>query len=164
TDLLEFYQNKSTSIFTSKSWNLFATTKYTDEGRSLIFNDYFWKTPIKSSTRRSSYSCSEKDTMQSHLFTCYNSNDTLYGGVDINNPASVAYSEVFESGETRKVTMLSLGTDNYIPDPLRPDMYCVSLEKPVELDDCKSIFYLLESGHQYIGELDASDENSLMYW
>ncbi|KAF0426410.1 patatin [Gigaspora margarita] len=189
TDLLEFYQNKSTSIFTSKSWNLFATTKYTDEGRSLIFNDYFGKTRLNQALADLVIPAVNKDTMQSHL----NKGTFIDGGVDINNLASVAYSEVFESGETRKVTMLSLGTGNYIPDPLHPDMYCgnifwsknlycnefnvdnsmysilgnryqrwqVSLDKPVELDDCKSIFHLLEPGHQYIGELDASDENSL---
>ncbi|KAF0484186.1 hypothetical protein F8M41_023058 [Gigaspora margarita] len=219
TDLLEFYQSKATSIFTSKSWNLFAATKYTDEGRSSIFNDYFGKTRLNQALTDLVIPAVNKDTMQSHLFTCYNSNHTLYdilmattaspnffpsykignkgtfidGGVNINNPASAAYSEVFESGETRNITMLSLGTGNYIPDPLHPEMFCgklfwsknlyyneynvdnsmysilgnryqrwqVLLDKPVELDDCNSISHLLELGHQYIEELDASDENSL---
>ncbi|CAG8514991.1 526_t:CDS:2, partial [Gigaspora rosea] len=216
TDLLEFYQNQATSIFTSKSWNLFAATKYTNEGRSLIFNKYFGKTRLNQALTDLVIPAVNEDTIQSHLFTCYNTDDTIYdilmattaspnffpsykirnkgtfidGGVNLNNPASAAY---FESGETRKVTMLSLGTGNYIPDPLHPEMFCdklfwsknlyynefnvdnsmysilenryqrwqVLLDKPVELDDCKSISHLLELGHQYIEELDASDENSL---
>ncbi|CAG8471337.1 15960_t:CDS:2 [Racocetra fulgida] len=160
-----------------------------------------------------------KDYMQSYLFTCHNSTNTLFdalmattaaptffpsykikdkgifvdGGVKLNNPALTAYTEVFENRDIRKITVLSLGTGSYIPDPLRPDLYhcqlfweknlyndecnvdnsmysmlgnCyqrwqVLLDKPVSLDDCNNISYLLELGHQYIEELDASDENPL---
>ncbi|CAG8549615.1 7430_t:CDS:1, partial [Dentiscutata erythropus] len=222
TDLLEFYQNQAKSIFTtSSSWNFFTATKYTDEGRSSIFGKYFEKIQLNQALTNLVIPAVKvnKDNMQSHLFTCNSSDDTLYdilmattaaptffpsyeiknrgifvdGGVKFNNPALKAYNEVFENGDTRKITVLSLGTGSYIPDPLRPDFYrsqlfwkkdlyydecyvdnlmysmlgnCyqrwqVLLGKPVALDDFNSISYLLELGHQYIEELDSSDENSL---
>ncbi|CAG8561669.1 8978_t:CDS:1 [Dentiscutata erythropus] len=216
TNLLEFYQNQAKSIFTpSSSWNFFTATKYTDEGRSSIFDKYFGKIRLNQALNNLVIPA-VKDNMQPHLFTRNNSDDTLFdilmaataaptffpsyeiknrgifvdGGVKLNNPALTAYSEFYESGDTRKVTVLSLGTGSYIPDPLHPDLHhyqlfwkyydecnvddsmysilgnCyqrwqVLLGKPVALDDFNSISYLLELGHQYIEELDASDENSL---
>ncbi|CAG8767854.1 11143_t:CDS:1, partial [Racocetra persica] len=224
TDLLELYQNQAKSMFTGASWNIFAATKYTDEGRSLIFNKYFGKICLNESLTELVIPAVNKDNMQLHLFTRHNSvndksNDALFdilmattaaptffspykmrnkgifvdGGVQLNNPALTAYNEAFKYN--KNVTVLSLGTGSYIPNPLNPDLYydrlfwtknlcnvtqeynvdrtmytmlgdCyqrwqVLLDKPVAFDDYNNISHLLELGHQYIEELDASDENPL---
>ncbi|CAG8811519.1 14607_t:CDS:1, partial [Racocetra persica] len=114
-------------------------------------------------------------------------------------PALESY-EIARKNNTKceKITVLSLGTGSYIPDPLNADLYqdilfwkhniynivlsaqeCnvnremhsmlgnnyqrwqISLNKPIAFDDYNSISNLLELGHQYIEELDASDENSI---
>ncbi|CAF3918159.1 unnamed protein product [Rotaria magnacalcarata] len=44
------------------------------------------------------------------------------GGVQANNPASIAYSEACRSGINRdNILVLSLGTGDYVPDPLHPN-------------------------------------------
>ncbi|CAG8591194.1 4570_t:CDS:2 [Cetraspora pellucida] len=224
TDLLELYQNQAKSMFTGTTWNIFATTKYTDEGRSLIFNKYFGKIRLNESLTELVIPAVNKDNMQSYSFTRRdsinnNSNDTLFdilmattaaptffppykmrnkgifvdGGVQLNNPALTAYNEAIKYN--KNITVLSLGTGSYIPNPLRPDLYygqlfwakksrndtqgynddslmydmlgdCyqrwqILLDKPVAFDDYNSISSLLELGHQYIEELDASDENPI---
>ncbi|CAG8673080.1 6581_t:CDS:2 [Racocetra fulgida] len=89
TDLLELYQNQAKSMFTGASWNIFAktkyfaTTKYTDEGRSLLFNKYFGKICLNESLTELVIPAVNKDNMQLHLFTRHNSvndnsNDALF--------------------------------------------------------------------------------------
>ncbi|GBC01009.1 hypothetical protein RclHR1_04030004 [Rhizophagus clarus] len=123
----------------------------------------------------------------------------LDGALHLNNPTIAAYEKAIQYNAAKeKISVLSLGTGSYVPDPLNSDLYRGSLfwarnlhkvilpqqegnadslmynllenryqrwqvwlEEPIELDDCKSIPYLLELGHQYIEELDASDENPI---
>jgi patatin-like phospholipase/acyl hydrolase len=123
----------------------------------------------------------------------------LDGALHINNPTMAAYEKAIQFNASKeKISVLSLGTGSYVPDPLNPDLYRgnlfwarnlhkvilpqqegnvnslifsllenryqrwqIWLEEPIELDDCESIPYLLELGHQYIEELDASDDNPI---
>ncbi|GBC52328.2 patatin [Rhizophagus irregularis DAOM 181602=DAOM 197198] len=125
----------------------------------------------------------------------------LFSGeaLHLNNPTIAAYEEAIRyNAPKEKISVLSLGTGSYVPDPLNPDLYRDSLfwarnlhkivlpqhegnidslmysllgnrhqrwqvwlEEPIELDDCKSTSYLLELGHQYIEELDSSDDNPI---
>ncbi|PKK67527.1 hypothetical protein RhiirC2_751588, partial [Rhizophagus irregularis] len=120
----------------------------------------------------------------------------LDGALHLNNPTIAAYEKAIQYNAAKeKISVLSLGTGSYVPDPLNPDLYRGSLfwarnlhkvilpqqegnadslmysllgnryqrwqvwlEEPIELDDCESISYLLELGHQYIEELDSSDD------
>ncbi|CAG8505950.1 11269_t:CDS:2 [Gigaspora rosea] len=99
------------------------------------------------------------------------------GGIYFNNPASAAYDEAIRYNVPKeKISVISLGTGCYLPDPSNPDQYnCkmyrelenryqrwqVFFEKPIRFDDYESIPNLLELGYQYIEELDYSDENSI---
>ncbi|PKY50148.1 FabD/lysophospholipase-like protein [Rhizophagus irregularis] len=123
----------------------------------------------------------------------------LDGALHLNNPTIAAYEKAIQYNAAKeKISVLSLGTGSYVPDPLNPDLYRGSLfwarnlhkvilpqqegnadslmysllgnryqrwqvwlEEPIELDDCESISYLLELGHQYIEELDSSDDNPI---
>ncbi|RIA80003.1 hypothetical protein C1645_839467 [Glomus cerebriforme] len=128
----------------------------------------------------------------STFFSHYNIKDRSYllnEGIHLSNPAMTAYSETIRYGVANEnVSVLSLGTGSYMPDPLKPDLYWeysnniqesdtdnqlynilgnryqrwqVCLEEPIPFNDFKSIPNLLELGNQYIEELDASDENPL---
>ena len=119
----------------------------------------------------------------------------LDGGIHFNNPEESAYFEAIRYGIPReKISVLSLGTGDYIPEPSNPNQYrdqlfwkqksykvqqgCtdhemytmlgnryqrwqIYFEDPIKLDNYERIPYLLEIGHQYIEELDASDENPI---
>ncbi|RIA80001.1 hypothetical protein C1645_810615 [Glomus cerebriforme] len=55
----------------------------------------------------------------------------LDGGIHLNNPAMTAYNETIRYGVANKnVSVLSLGTGSYIPDPLKPDQYLDKLFWP----------------------------------
>ncbi|CAG8698185.1 3504_t:CDS:1, partial [Cetraspora pellucida] len=48
----------------------------------------------------------------------------LDGGIHLNNPASEAYSEAIKyKVDEKKISVLSLGTGSYIPDPFNPEKY-----------------------------------------
>ncbi|CAG8804741.1 22297_t:CDS:2, partial [Cetraspora pellucida] len=48
----------------------------------------------------------------------------LDGGIHLNNPASEAYSEAIKyKVDEKKISVLSLGTGSYIPDPFSPEKY-----------------------------------------
>ncbi|CAG8702305.1 33384_t:CDS:2, partial [Gigaspora margarita] len=48
----------------------------------------------------------------------------LDGGIHLNNPASEAYSEAIRyKVDEKKISVLSLGTGSYIPDPFSPEKY-----------------------------------------
>ncbi|CAG8554284.1 5478_t:CDS:2 [Dentiscutata heterogama] len=115
----------------------------------------------------------------------------------LNNPALAAYDEAIRyKVADKKISVLSLGTGCYVPDPSLPNLYrdllfwpqhpsmisiqegdidremyeklenCyqrwqIFFEEPIKFDDCESIPNLLELGHQYIEELDFSDENPI---
>ncbi|CAG8613589.1 uncharacterized protein OCT59_011512 [Rhizophagus irregularis] len=121
------------------------------------------------------------------------------GALHLNNPAMAAYEKAIQYNVAKeKISVLSLGTGGYMPNPLNPDLYRGNLfwaqnlhkvvlpqqkgntdrsmysllgnhyqrwqvwfEEKISLDDYKSVPYLLELGHQYIEELDASDENPI---
>jgi len=123
----------------------------------------------------------------------------LDGGLHLNNPAMTAYEKAVQYNAAKeKVSVLSLGTGYYVPDPLNSNqnrgnlfwaqnlhkvvfpqqegntdrqMYSllgnhyqrwqVWFEEPIRFNDIRSVPYLLEIGHQYIEELDASDENPI---
>lgn len=60
------------------------------------------------------------------FFPAYSFNGTAYvdGGVHANNPAMIAYSHAMkiyrETISTNRIRLLSLGTGDYVPDPLHP--------------------------------------------
>src|SRR5438128_2130763 len=61
------------------------------------------------------------------FFPSYKINDKgvfLDGGIHLNNPVSAACNEAirYNIGE-KKISVLSLGTGSYIPEPLNPDQY-----------------------------------------
>ncbi|CAG8693115.1 16317_t:CDS:1, partial [Acaulospora colombiana] len=138
------------------------------------------------------------------LFPAHNigNESFLDGGIYLNNPTLTAYNEAIRYNVSdKKFSILSLGTGNCRPDPLRPNLYwdklfwsqnfynddiftlstqednidCemheklgnryqrwqVWLEEPIRIDDFESVPYLLEIGHQFMEELDCSDENPL---
>jgi hypothetical protein len=48
----------------------------------------------------------------------------LDGGIHLNNPVTAAYSEAIRYNKDEKnISVLSLGTGSYIPEPLNPDLY-----------------------------------------
>lgn len=59
-------------------------------------------------------------------FPAYSFNNTVYvdGGVQANNPAMIAYSHSLHvnrnSSDGSRIRLLSLGTGDYVPDPLHP--------------------------------------------
>ncbi|CAF3631910.1 unnamed protein product [Rotaria sp. Silwood1] len=59
-------------------------------------------------------------------FPAYSFNNTVYvdGGVQANNPAMIAYSHALRinrsSTDKSRIRLLSLGTGDYVPDPLHP--------------------------------------------
>ncbi|PKC61116.1 hypothetical protein RhiirA1_488380 [Rhizophagus irregularis] len=105
----------------------------------------------------------------------------LDGALHLNNPAMAAYEKANQYNvEKEKISVLSLGTGSYISDSLvlpqqegntdrlmysllenRYQRWQIWFEEPIRLDDYESIPNLLELGHQYIEELDVSDENPI---
>ncbi|RIB25830.1 acyl transferase/acyl hydrolase/lysophospholipase, partial [Gigaspora rosea] len=49
------------------------------------------------------------------------------GGMYLNNPASTAYDKASDNVPKEKISVLSLGTGYYLPDPSNPDQYSILL-------------------------------------
>ncbi|RIA93787.1 hypothetical protein C1645_873892 [Glomus cerebriforme] len=68
------------------------------------------------------------------FFPPYNIKDKGYfldGGIHLNNPSLIAYDKAIIYGvKSEKISVLSLGTGSYIPDPLKPDLYLDKLFWP----------------------------------
>ncbi|CAG8471740.1 6948_t:CDS:2 [Racocetra fulgida] len=136
SELLNIYKNDLEKLFT-KGWSFFnMTDKYTNEGRSTMFTKYFDKTRLSHSlTELVIPATYENYSTKSPLFTRYDArenkaNDTfnkgtfLDGGIYLNNPALIAYEEAIRyKVANTKISVLSLGTGCYIPDPSMPDQY-----------------------------------------
>ena len=89
----------------------------------------------------------------------------------------IAYNEAIRyKVSDKKIFVLSMGTGSYIPDPSNPELtdsqmynilgdryqrWQILFEEPIRINDYNRIPYLLELGHQYIEELDASDANPI---
>lgn len=87
-------------------------------------------------TRHGSRRDVAKDVLLTELIICttaaptyfppYKLNNTIYidGGVQANNPAMLTYDhalKIYRNCDKNRIRLLSLGTDDYIPDPLNPD-------------------------------------------
>ncbi|RIA98079.1 hypothetical protein C1645_870962 [Glomus cerebriforme] len=159
-----------------KSAHLF--TRY-DDSNDYLNNDTFFDT-LMATTAAPTYFPSYKIEGKGIFI-----DGTLYHS----NPVNAAYKRAIQYKVAKeKISILSLGTGSYVLDPLNPDLdqgqklivqegdidrlmcsllgsryqrWQVSLEKPIQFDDYESIPNLLELGHQYIEELDASDENPI---
>ncbi|PKC61200.1 hypothetical protein RhiirA1_425104 [Rhizophagus irregularis] len=191
--LLNLYQDRAKDLFITTSnnnlWSFFKP-KYTEQDR-IRLNQALTELVIPA--------VDENNLAQTHFFTQDTFFDTvmattaaptlfppykikdrgifLDGALHLNNPTIAAYEKAIQYNAAKeKISVLSLGTGSYVPDPLNPDLYRVILpqqegnadssmyiwlEEPIELDDCESISYLLELGHQYIEELDSSDDNPI---
>lgn len=58
------------------------------------------------------------------------------GGVQMNNPALAAYSKVISLGyQKHEINVISLGTGDYVPEPLSPDRYRGTLFYATKLKD-----------------------------
>ncbi|KAF0395822.1 hypothetical protein F8M41_010206 [Gigaspora margarita] len=162
SDLLNIYKNEAENLFSKKwKWDIFniqmMNEKYTDHGRSTLFNEKFKGTRLdKVLTELVIPAANESNLTKTHLFTRHNArknpleNDTLVdalmattaaptffpphkinnkgifldGGIHLNNPASEAYSEAIRyKVDEKKISVLSLGTGSYIPDPFSPEKY-----------------------------------------
>ncbi|CAG8446649.1 24071_t:CDS:1 [Dentiscutata erythropus] len=162
SDLLNIYKNEAESLFSKKwKWDIFnmqiIKEKYTNHGRSALFNEKFKETRLdKVLTELVIPAANETNLTKTHLFTRYNAlknpteNVTLVdalmattaaptffpphkinnkgvfldGGIHLNNPAFEAYSEAINyKVDNKKISVLSLGTGSYIPDPFSPEKY-----------------------------------------
>ncbi|CAG8519990.1 22075_t:CDS:2 [Cetraspora pellucida] len=162
SDLLNIYRNGSKNLFTkSTSWFKVpiwskVQNKYTDEGRSTIFKQYFEEVRICHSLTELVIPAANEN--YTHLFNRYDArknsrnamiNNTFVdmlmattaaptffppykignknfidGGIHLNNPASTAYSEAIRYNvPDERISVLSLGTGCYLPDPSNPDQY-----------------------------------------
>ncbi|RIB15214.1 hypothetical protein C2G38_2192943 [Gigaspora rosea] len=126
SDLLNIYKNEAENLFSKKwKWDIFniqmMKVKYTDHGRSKLFNEKFKETRLdKVLTELVIPAANESNLTQTHLFTRHNA----HGGIHLNNPASEAYSEAIKyKVDEKKISVLSLGTGSYIPDPFSPEKY-----------------------------------------
>ncbi|GBC52308.2 patatin [Rhizophagus irregularis DAOM 181602=DAOM 197198] len=190
-DLLNIYQSEIKNFFTTDSSWSFSKSKYTDKGRRSLFYRHFGRMYLNQALTELVIPAvnNESNLAQTHLFTRHNAiknikNYTfvdalmattaaptffpsykiegrgifLDGALHLNNPSMAAYEKANQYNvEKEKISVFSLGTRSYISDSL----VLPQQEEPIRLDDYESIPNLLELGHQYIEELDASDENPI---
>ncbi|PKB98983.1 hypothetical protein RhiirA5_366693, partial [Rhizophagus irregularis] len=189
-----YYECSDSEPNNNNLWSFFKP-KYTEQDRSSLFSEYFGKVRLNQAlTELVIPAVDENNLAQTHFFTRYDDRsydskeDTFFDTVMATTAAPTlfppykikdraAYEKAIQYNAAKeKISVLSLGTGSYVPDPLNPDLYRVILpqqegnadslmyiwlEEPIELDDCESISYLLELGHQYIEELDSSDDNPI---
>ncbi|CAG8460495.1 11616_t:CDS:2 [Gigaspora rosea] len=186
SELLNIYKNDLKKFFI-KEWSLLNIDMFTNKDRYNLLEKYL--------NGRSFYDAHENpeanDTFVDALmattaaptfflpYKIKNKGTFLDGGIYLNNPALMAYDEAIRYKVTNeKISVLSLGTGCYIPDPSMPNLPIISVqeddidrrmygrlgnryqrwqiffEEPIKFDDYESIPNLLELGYQYIEELD----------
>ncbi|CAF3591109.1 unnamed protein product [Rotaria socialis] len=156
TDIVELYTNHSNRVFSRApliSYWCGLGSKYTEEGRKSLFNEYFEDSRLSESLtdlivttvnsesnttesfRRSfALEDSSKDYTFTDILMCtsaapiyfppYRLNDSVYvdGGLQAKNPAMHAYGYACRQTSNRdNIFVLSLGTGDYVPDPLKPN-------------------------------------------
>ncbi|CAF1328847.1 unnamed protein product [Didymodactylos carnosus] len=152
SDIVKLYKGERASVFTrSCCWNLNAP-RYDDRGRQQLFNSYFHDFRLSqtltdvvipavregqnctvSFTKRQGLLDPSKDYKLKDVLMCttaapfyfepYAMNDAKYldGGIQANNPAKIAYQEA-KNYSKENIFMLSLGTGDYVPYPLKKDV------------------------------------------
>ncbi|GBB94404.1 hypothetical protein RclHR1_02350003 [Rhizophagus clarus] len=160
SELLKFYQqDQIKEIFSNKRWNYFMSFFNTSSlDFNHYFRDHFRETRLSQALTELVIPATNNINNSTHLFTSYDArkdlskditffkalmattaaptffppyNDYLDGGVHLNNPAMAAYNEAIRyKVSSENVSVLSLGTGAYIPDPLNPDKYWSQLFWP----------------------------------
>ncbi|CAG8707498.1 9933_t:CDS:2, partial [Racocetra fulgida] len=217
SELLNIYQNRTKQLFTINNEQK-SKTKYTNEGRSNLFKEFFGQTQLSHAlTELVIPAIDEANSPPEYLFTrndarsdefkndsfvntlmaatsiptffspykINNKGSFLDGGMHINNPAEISFTEAIKyKVASEKIFILSLdlyreqlfwaskkfnisNEENAIDRKMysmlgnQYQRWQVSYEEPIKLDDFERIPYLTEIGHQYLEELDDSDENPI---
>uniref|UniRef100_A0A914D0K3 PNPLA domain-containing protein n=1 Tax=Acrobeloides nanus TaxID=290746 RepID=A0A914D0K3_9BILA len=151
SDILELYRTKHSELFTADIFSLGGVfwSKYSDRGRRSLFTDYFHDIrmadaltdlliPAVSLQTHQIYSFTKRQPENHRIFDAVmatssaptyfapyeiNGHSFVDGGVQANNPIMEAYREATTKyGAQRKnVFVLSLGTGDYVPDPVHPE-------------------------------------------
>ncbi|GBC06721.1 hypothetical protein RclHR1_00700020 [Rhizophagus clarus] len=152
SELLKFYQqDQAKDIFSNKWGNYFTRIFSPPTYRNCYFQDKFCETKLSQALTELVIPATNKASDSTHLFTRYDAHDDsskdvtffealmattatptffpphngyIDGGMHLNNPAMAAYNEAIRyKVASERVSVLSLGTGGYIPNPLEPDKY-----------------------------------------
>ncbi|CAF1109269.1 unnamed protein product [Didymodactylos carnosus] len=151
SDIVKLYKDERESVFTRSSyWNLNAP-RYDDSGRQRLFKSYFRDFRLSQTltdvvipavredqnctvrfTKRQGLLDRSKDYKLQNVLMCTTAAPFYFkpyemkakyldGGIQANNPAKIAYQEAKNYGK-ENIFMLSLGTGDYVPYPLKKDV------------------------------------------
>jgi hypothetical protein len=151
TQAVKIFSAQGRSKFASQfTFGGLAESKYTAQGKQAVFSQYFGETKLSEAlTELVIPAVHNKKTHGTHLFTHKDTHYQFYdalmattaaptyfppyrlgnsifvdGGVQANNPSQAAYSEALHAGIAQEnIFLLSLGTGDYVPDPLNPDSH-----------------------------------------
>ncbi|RGB34889.1 hypothetical protein C1646_815091 [Rhizophagus diaphanus] len=152
SELLNFYHEGQAKDIFAKTWrNYFKSLFSPPLDFDRYFRDHFCNTQLKQALTELVIPATSEIDNSTYLFTRYDAhndssknhtfiealmattatptffppyNGYIDGGMHLNNPAMAAYNETIRYGvASKRVSVLSLGTGEYIPDPLKPDKY-----------------------------------------
>ncbi|PKY14127.1 hypothetical protein RhiirB3_465864 [Rhizophagus irregularis] len=152
-ELLNFYQEGQAKDIFAKTWLNYYKRLFSPSSAEFnhYFRDQFCETRLSQALTELVIPAANVIDNSTYLFTRYDANNDsskdhtfiealmattatptffspyngyIDGGMHLNNPAMAAYNEAIRyEVSSKRVSVLSLGTGEYIPDPLNPDKY-----------------------------------------